>query len=211
MKGRCVWSHSRLVFIVLCLRVFVGNADYLAYGRKHAAKDNRSRFLSNQRFAATRPRSRIRCGRNDDCSRYHMNSKDPSVVGLINFKRMRERAKVPDGKDIFPYVRSHYKGEEYEKAMQAIEEEEYIAQQNVELQKSEFVQSFPCRCRRACKTAQCKGHQSGSSDAEWQKIDGAHCFAVYREDRSRLLQRYPAFEAAHRSVYSNKQRMGNSV
>ena len=138
MKGRCVWSHSRPVFVVLCSCVFVGNADHLAYGRKHVAKDNRSRFLSNQRFAATRSRSRIRCGRNDDCTGYHSTSKDLSVVGLINFKRMRERANVPSGVDIFPYIRSHYKGEEYEKALQAIEEEEYIAQQNVELQKSDI-------------------------------------------------------------------------
>lgn len=211
MKGRCVWSHSRSVFVVLCYRVFVGNADHLAYGRKHVAKDNRSRFLSNQRFAATRSRSRIRCGRNDDCPGYHSSSKDLSVVGLINFKRMRERAKVPSGVDIFPYIRSHYKGEEYEKALQAIEEEEYIAQQNVELQKSDLLQSFPCRCGRACKTTQCEGHQSGSSDSEWQEIDGAYGFAVYGEDRSRLLQRYPAFEAARRSVCSNKQGVGNPV
>lgn len=58
---------------------------------------------------------------------------------MINFKRMRERTKVPSGKDIFPYIRSHYKGEEYENALQAIEEEEYIAQQNVELQKGNCV------------------------------------------------------------------------
>ena len=125
-------------FCSFVLPLFVGNADHLAYGRKHVAKDYRAHFLSNQRFAATRSRSRIRCGRNDDCPGYRSSSKDLSVVGLINFKRMRERANVPSGVDIFPYIRSHYKGEEYEKALQAIEEEEYIAQQNVELQKSDI-------------------------------------------------------------------------
>lgn len=47
---------------------------------------------------------------------------------------MRERARVPAGEDIFPYIQSHYKGEEYKQALSAIEEEELLGQQNVKLQ-----------------------------------------------------------------------------
>lgn len=57
-------------------------------------------------------------------------------LGLINFKSIRERAKIPMGHDIFPYIRSHYQGEEYAQAMKVVEEEELIAQKNVQLQKS---------------------------------------------------------------------------
>lgn len=124
---------------------------------------------------------------------------------------MRERAKVPNGEDIFPYIRSHYKGEEYEKALQAIEEEEYIAQQNVKLQDGGYLQSFSCRCGRAREAAECEGHQGGPSHAKRQKVDGAHHFAVHGEDRPRLLQRHPAFEATRRSFCADKQGVGNSV
>lgn len=42
---------------------------------------------------------------------------------------------MPIGQDIFPYIRSHYKGEEYDHAMKVVEEEELKAQQKVALQK----------------------------------------------------------------------------
>ncbi|KAM7454439.1 hypothetical protein BLSTO_04805 [Blastocystis sp. subtype 1] len=54
--------------------------------------------------------------------------------GLINFKRIRERARVPIGQDIFPYILAHYKGEEYKRAMEAVEEEELLAQKDLRLQ-----------------------------------------------------------------------------
>lgn len=61
-------------------------------------------------------------------------SKCFEVLGLINFKRIRERARVPIGQDIFPYILSHYKGEEYKRAMEAVEEEELLAQKDLRLQ-----------------------------------------------------------------------------
>ena len=54
---------------------------------------------------------------------------------MINYKNIREKANVPIGQDIFPYIRSHYKGEEYDHAMKVVEEEELKAQQKVALQK----------------------------------------------------------------------------
>lgn len=56
------------------------------------------------------------------------------MLGLINFKRIRERARVPIGQDIFPYILAHYKGEEYKRAMEAVEEEELLAQKDLRLQ-----------------------------------------------------------------------------
>lgn len=56
------------------------------------------------------------------------------MIGLINYARIRERARVPVGHDIFPYILANYKGEEYKRAMEAVEEEELLAQKNLMLQ-----------------------------------------------------------------------------
>lgn len=55
-------------------------------------------------------------------------------IGLINYKRIHEKANIPIGEDIVPYIRSHYTGEEYQRAMKIVEEEELLGQQNVQLQ-----------------------------------------------------------------------------
>ena len=55
-------------------------------------------------------------------------------LGLINFRSIRQRARIPDGEDIVPYILSHLSGEEYERAMQIVEEEEMIGQRNLRLQ-----------------------------------------------------------------------------
>lgn len=55
-------------------------------------------------------------------------------LGAINFKKIRELAKIPLGQDIFPYILSHYKGEEYQRAMEVVETEELLAQRNLALQ-----------------------------------------------------------------------------
>ena len=55
-------------------------------------------------------------------------------IGLINFKRIHEDANVPIGVDIFPYIRSHFTGDEYKKAMEVVEREELKAAANIQLQ-----------------------------------------------------------------------------
>ncbi|KNB46554.1 HAD hydrolase [Blastocystis sp. subtype 4] len=57
-----------------------------------------------------------------------------TVPGLINYKRIHEKANIPIGEDIVPYIRSHYSGEEYQRAMKIVEEEELLGQKNVQLQ-----------------------------------------------------------------------------
>ena len=55
-------------------------------------------------------------------------------VGLINFRSIRQRAHIPDGQDIVPYILKNLSGEAYDRAMQIVEEEEMIGQRNLRLQ-----------------------------------------------------------------------------
>ena len=41
---------------------------------------------------------------------------------------------MPIGVDIFPYIRSHFTGEEYKRAMEVVEREELKAAENIQLQ-----------------------------------------------------------------------------
>lgn len=96
-----------------------------------------SRAQESFTASSTSQRCCIRCRRYFDNPRYSGLYRRTLSVGLINFKRIREGANVPIGYDIFPYIRSHYQGEDYAKAMKVVEEEELKAQQNVKLQKSD--------------------------------------------------------------------------
>lgn len=59
-------------------------------------------------------------------------------LGLINFRSIRQRAHIPDGQDIVPYILKNLSGEEYKRAMEIVEEEEMIGQQNLRLQPGEM-------------------------------------------------------------------------
>ncbi|KAK8811369.1 hypothetical protein WA158_003103 [Blastocystis sp. Blastoise] len=58
-----------------------------------------------------------------------------TTPGCINFKRMREKAGIPKGVDIFPYVMNQMTGPAQENAIRVVLEEEEIGVQSSQLQK----------------------------------------------------------------------------
>ena len=95
---------------------------------------------------------------------------------------------MPIGVDIFPYIRSHFTGDEYRRAMDVVEREELKAAENIQLQPGIVLirRDISNRRRRADLFPQFPRHSGCSSNTKQQKVSRQDNRSLYRESRSGL-------------------------